>query len=220
MTTILLTCSRPMLTSPLLLAICHETMSEKGPLSVIPTKGLTFFYINIQAITNKLDAVKLLILNSTISRQKSNIIFCFAETHLNPTWSDSEISIDGYHCVRRDRTTSKGGGLIVYIPYALNFNIRSDIQVSDEYYEIEYLWIEFIFQNSKSILVDFLYQPDTSIRWRAQFENLLKIADNEHKEILILGDFNCNALDKSKYRFLRQLVSQYQLKQLLETLRF
>ncbi|CAB4007751.1 Furin, partial, partial [Paramuricea clavata] len=78
------------------------------------------------------------------------------ETHLNPTWSDSEVSIDGYHCVRRDRTTSKGGGLIVYIPYALNFNIRSDIQVSDEYYEIEYLWIEFLFQNSKSILVNFL----------------------------------------------------------------
>jgi endonuclease/exonuclease/phosphatase family metal-dependent hydrolase len=44
---------------------------------------------------------------------------------------------------------------------------------------------------------------------------LLKTADNEHKEILILGDFNCNALDKSKYRFLRQVVSQYQLKQLI-----
>ena len=175
-----------MLTTPLLLAICHETMSEKGPLSVIPTKGLTFFYINIQAITNKLDAVKLLILNSTISRQKSNIIFYFAETHVNPTWSDSEVSIDGYHCVRRDRTNSKGGGLIVYIPYALNFNIRSDIQVSDEYYEIEYLWSEFLFQNSKSILVNFLYQPDTNIRWRAQFENLLKTAGNEHKDILIL----------------------------------
>lgn len=54
-----------------------EFNNSSDPLAVIPNKGLTLFYLNIQAITNNLDMVELMVLSSSKSRQKNNIIFLF-----------------------------------------------------------------------------------------------------------------------------------------------
>lgn len=149
--------------------------------------------------------------NSSVNRTKNSSIFCIAETHLTSLWSDSELRIDGYSCVRKDRTFSRGG-VLVYIPHGFVYKIRSDIQVTDDH-EIEYLWFEFQFPNSRPFLVNFVYQPDTTTRWREQFNLMLKMADSEGREIIILGDLNSNVLDKKVYKFLHRIVSQYQLKQ-------
>ncbi|CAB3997442.1 Hypothetical predicted protein [Paramuricea clavata] len=42
------------------------------------------------------------------------------------------------------------------------------------------------------------------------------MADNEHKEIIMLGDLNTNFQDKHSYQQLHVLTSQYQLKQLID----
>ena len=187
-----------------------------NPFSLIPTKGLTFFHLNIQAITNKLDQVKLMISESIRHRKKSNIIFCFSETHLNSNWSDDELQIREFNFIRKDRTYASGGGILIYIPETINFQYRNDFSLQENNYPLEFIWLEFKHPNSKPFLMAIMYQPGNNTLWRDNLNYVLDMADNEHKEIIMLGDLNTNFQDKHSYQQLHVLTSQYQLKQLID----
>ncbi|CAB3982810.1 Hypothetical predicted protein [Paramuricea clavata] len=187
-----------------------------NPFSLIPTKGLTFFHLNIQAITNKLDQVKLMISESIRHRKKSNIIFCFSETHLNSNWSDDELQIREFNFIRKDRTYASGGGILIYIPETINFQYRNDFSLQENNCPLEFIWLEFKHPNSKPFLMAIMYQPGNNTLWRDNLNYVLDMADNEHKEIIMLGDLNTNFQDKHSYQQLHVLTSQYQLKQLID----
>ena len=112
-----------------------------NPFHLIPTKGLTFFHLNIQAITNKLDQVKLMISESIKDRKKNNIIFCFSETHLNSNWSDKELEIKEFHLIRKDRTYASGGGILIYIPKSIDFQHRNDFLTQENNCPLECIWL-------------------------------------------------------------------------------
>jgi hypothetical protein len=68
------------------------------------------FHLNIQAITNKLYQVQLMISESIRDREKNNILFCFSETHLNSNWSHEELQIREFIFIMHQsiRTPSPG----------------------------------------------------------------------------------------------------------------
>ena len=77
-------------------------------------KGLRTSHINVCSLLGKIDEIRLIVLSSDID------IFGISETHLNETIDDSEIKIPGYEIERRDRSTGRGGGVILYIKSSIN----------------------------------------------------------------------------------------------------
>ena len=83
---------------------------------------------------------------------------------------------------------------------------------------LECIWLEFRHPNSKPFLMAIMYQPRNNIIWRDNLAHtLLDMADNEHKEIIILEDLKHKFSNKRSYQPLHILISQYQLKQLIDT---
>ena len=83
---------------------------------------------------------------------------------------------------------------------------------------LECIWLEFRHPNSKPFLIAIMYQPGNNTIWRDSLAHTLDMADNKHKEIIILGDLliNTNFQDKRSYQPIHILTSQYQLKQLID----
>jgi exonuclease III len=103
------------------------------------------------------------------------------ESKLNSTTLDSEVRINGYFGIWRDRTSGAGGGVIVFVRDDLNFQRPTDLELFVKY--------------SKSILVCFTYRPPNSSEhlnknFHEVFNNMVMTALQENKEVILLGDLN------------------------------
>ena len=82
----------------------------------LKNRGLNFFHQNVNGLFNKLEQIKIL-----LNEAGENIhILGTSESHLNSTYTDSQMGIDGYDLVGKDRKTGKGGGISCYIRQDLN----------------------------------------------------------------------------------------------------
>ena len=72
---------------------------------------------NVRLIRNKVDEISAHVRYNNVFRE--SCIMCFTETWLDTDDNDNFTTIDGFSCVRSDRTAEsnkkKGGGLCVYI---------------------------------------------------------------------------------------------------------
>ena len=120
-------------------------------------------------------------------------IFCLGETFLNDQYSDSELTIPNYNFIRKDRQ-SNGGGLIIYYKTDLACIHRVDLESSS----VEMLWLEVRNNKQKPILLCYVYRPPSaSSDWTDHVEQSLEKGNTENKEMLLLGDFNFNMLNKT-----------------------
>ena len=85
-----------------------------------------------------------------------------SESHLVPDDSkelpgtaNKEIQIDGFITQRNDWQRGRGGGVVVYIRNSLKWIRRQDLECPD----IECVWLEILFDKSKSPLVGNIYRP-------------------------------------------------------------
>ena len=107
----------------------------------VTRSGLILVHLNIQHILPKIDEIK-----HTLDNCKNVIyIIGFSETFLGESHLNTEIRINGYNCVRRDKPNGKGGGLLVYVQESLDFIHRPDLQKA----QIEAIWIEVVLKHSK-----------------------------------------------------------------------
>ena len=81
-------------------------------------------------------------------------VICLTETWLDNTVTSSEISIDGYSVVRKDRNRN-GGGVCTYIRSDIAFSEVKNIPNED----IETTWIELLLPKTKPILIGTCYRP-------------------------------------------------------------
>ena len=113
------------------------------------------------------------------------------ESKLNSTTLDTEVQINGYFGIWRDRTSGAGGGVIVFVRDDLNFQRPTDL----ENQLTEAVWLELFVKYSKSILVCFTYRPPNSSEhlnknFHEVFNNMVMTALQENKEVILLGDLN------------------------------
>ena len=115
-------------------------------------------------------------------------ILSINETRLDSTFNDSEIGIEGYTIVRRDRFRL-GGGVAIYIRNSINFIIRHDLSDS----VLEFLCVEIRKPKVKPFLVSTWYRPPgTTIDLFDKFEVLL----NRIEATGLESDFNCNMISR------------------------
>ena len=141
-------------------------------------------------------------------------ILAINESKLDNVISDNEICITGYTVYRKDRNRI-GGGVVMYIRDNFLHSQRNDLTT----YDLEMACIEVKLPYNKSFLVATWYRPPSSqIDLFGKWALFLSKCDIENKELIIVGDFDCdvsNPLPNSHTYRLKFLCSLYQLKQFI-----
>ena len=116
---------------------------------------------------------------------------------------------------RHDHRNRFGGGVVMYIRDNILHSQRNDLTTDD----LEMACIEVKLPYNKSFLVATWYRPPSSqIDLFDKWTLFLSKCDIENKELIIVGDLNCDVnkpLPNSHTQRLKILCSLYQLKQLI-----
>ena len=99
-------------------------------------------FLNIVSLPKHLDELRL--------RMQSQFLdlLALSETRLDDTLTDSDLSIEGYEIIRRDRNRGSGG-VAMYIRNSIDYKIRTDLTDHD----LEFLCVEIRITGVKSFLL-------------------------------------------------------------------
>ena len=142
-------------------------------------------------------------------------ILSLSETHLSGKSNNSEVEINGYTFINKNRRS--GGGVGSYISDNIPWHRREDLELN----AVECIWIEISFHNTKGLLVGVSISPTgySSNYLPKDFNTLLDCIlaciDKEEKETIMLGDMNCNFLQRNANRDLKSILRGHGLKQLV-----
>ena len=115
-------------------------------------------------------------------------ILALNETKLAPDYPKELTNVAGYQQERLDRTCN-GGGVSIYIRDSIKYKPRPDVPADD----LEIICIEVEPPKSKSFLVLAWYRPPSDpVASFDKLEKVLSYLDKEGKEIILLGDTNCD----------------------------
>ena len=180
---------------------------QNGKVPDFSSKGLKFAHINIRSLSGKIDEFRYMCGNLFD-------VICVNETFCDETISDDTVNLYSYNILRRDRNRD-GGGVALLIKDNYSFKRRDDLCNEN----VECIWVEISPPHTRPILICAVYNPDGK---NYMFSNLLSImlsnASTEDKEIVLLGDFNCdftpNVISK-EVRDLKSVSNMHQLDQLI-----
>ena len=173
------------------------------------SRGLKIACININSLLKNIDQLCIMLENNRLD------ILAIDETKIDNTISDNEISIPGYHHIRKDRSTHCGG-VLLYARESLSFSERNDLLVANS---LQVLSIEIVKPHNKSFLVSTWYRhPKSDDCLFNYIEAFLRKCVIEHLEVILIRDLNCDMLKhppEAHTRKLNFLSSLYQYKQLI-----
>ena len=118
------------------------------------------------------------------------IAILLTETWLNESVSDHELTLNGYQLMRRDRKERRGGGCAVYIMDGIKAKRRNEED------GIEVLWLELKLRNTNYVIgcaYRALDYPHST--FSDYLDDVMRMETRKGKEIIIMGDLNCNLKD-------------------------
>ena len=166
------------------------------------SKGLHIANLNVRHYSPKMDELTL-----TICTENGPDIIGICETFFDSTVGDSQLSINHFDFLRKDRCETQdktGGGLLLYFRKSLNCKRRQELKIS----KIEILWTEVTLTNTKPFLICTLYHPPSATsEWIDLLEEELSVAQTTGLETIIMGDVNIDfqACSNNKWLNLVQL---------------
>ena len=169
--------------------------------------------LNVNGLRSHLDEVKILVNSMGLD------ILALNETKLDYSIEHQITDINGYKQLRLDRSRC-GGGISIYVKDNLKFLLRKDIPVEN----IELLCIEIQPLKCKSFLFVAWYRPPHDpVCTFQKSERVLSYLDKEGKEIILMGDINCDLSQEleglssdSNSRHLLNLYQLFSLKQIIK----
>ena len=142
-------------------------------------------------------------------------ILAINESKIDNQISNDEIHIHGFNIIRKDRNRF-GGGVVLYVRDTISFSDRKDI-IPDG---LEMVCIELNLPYNKSLLISTWYRPPNShMNIFDYWAGFLSKCDNEDKELILIGDLNCNVSKNVPHAHtckLQFLCSLYQIDQLIK----
>ena len=149
-------------------------------------KGMSIPSLNIYGLRTHIDEVALLMQNLGI------YIFALCETKLGPSFPGGLTAINGYEQECLDQTCH-GGGVSIYIRNSINYKRRTDLPRDD----LELICIEVLPSRNKPFLLLAWYRPPSdTVGTFHNLDKVLAFLDSEDKEIILLGDTNCDLTNK------------------------
>ena len=141
-----------------------------------------FHTTNVNGIRSHLDEIQLLVNTLEVH------IMALNETKIDPGYPVELTAIRSYQEERLERS-ARGGGVSIYIRDSIRFNRRMAVPIED----LESICIEIMPQKCSSFFVLAWYRlPSDPIRTFEKLETALSFLDKEGKEIILLGDTNCD----------------------------
>ena len=137
---------------------------------------------HINIIRNNIEEVKLLLY---ICRFDTLAI---TETYLNCKISNSQLEIENYKMVRRDRSLGMvGEGCLVYVANHLCFTRLKSFESTD----IEGIWLKIMFDLS-ALIVGSIYRPPSDSEFFQRFYITLEKVWLKHRNVIVIGDLNAD----------------------------
>ncbi len=163
--------------------------------------------MNIRSLLPKLDEVR----SSLLGKAPPSIV-AFTESWLDDTVSDGEICIPGYKVYRKDRNRN-GGGVVVYVNQNLRVTRRKDLDSTS----LEAVWLEIRERANQRALIGVCYRPPSSdLSFMTELSDTIQRVRSEQKEVVILGDLNCNMLKvNGPAKQLQDVLAENELHQLV-----
>ena len=144
--------------------------------------------LNINGLLKHIDEMRIVFAEYTFD------IFAINESKISSSISDNELHIIGYNIVRKDRNRH-GGGVVLYIRDNIPFSGRIDLTPKD----LEMVCIGINGTYNKSILLNAWYRPQSSdMNLLDEYAEFLCKCEVENKELIVLGDLNCD-VDKTPH---------------------
>ena len=191
----------------------HSSISGKNTYtsllhSTISSKGFKLASVNVNSLLKHIDEIRLMLIDSPLE------VLAINESKLDDSIFDGEIHIPGYNCIRNDRNRA-GGGDILYVKDHLSYTLRNDLVPCT----LEMACIELHLPHCRSFLVCSWYRPPNSdMTIFNDYDQFLDKCDSEDKEIIIMGDLNCDVSKTPLENHTRELAfvsSMYHLEQLI-----
>lgn len=155
-------------------------------LAKLPRKGLKLAHINICSLRNKLAEITDVLITNNIH------ILAITETHLDNTFPDNAVNIQGYNVYRKDRD-SHGGGTALYIQSHIPAKIRHDLMPDG----VEALWLQVHLPYVKPLLVGCCYRPPSANSlYLSELCDMIDRVCDSGNEIYLMADLNLNWLSQ------------------------
>jgi ribonucleases P/MRP protein subunit RPP40 len=165
----------------------RKTTNKKASVS---GSRLSCLYLNARSIVNKHKELEAYV------REENIDIIGITETWMNESISDSEMSIEGYTLLRKDRNDSekhRGGGVALYVQVDLSCVIREELY---EQHFPESLWCNISCLGENTLIGVCYRAPDSKQLSDLALYSLIDRASNDN--VVIMGDFNFPELDWSR----------------------
>ena len=189
--------------------ISHQIENENNIRYLNSLKGFRVGHLNIASLVKPVDELKVY-----FEREPLDVL-SINETRLDIAIGTDIVSIPGYDMVSKN-CNREGGGVAIYYRSILNINDRDDLVPTD----VEAVCLEIIKLKCKPILIASIYWPPNS---KIEFFDGLKVLfqnlDNEQKELIIVGDSNCDLLQRNFSNHTKRfndIVNLFQLTQLID----
>uniref|UniRef100_A0A8C7Z1Z2 ribonuclease H n=1 Tax=Oryzias sinensis TaxID=183150 RepID=A0A8C7Z1Z2_9TELE len=153
--------------------------------------GIVLAHLNICSLRNKINEITQICLTENIH------VLALSETHLDSTFENSMLNVDGYRLYRRDRNQN-GGGVAFYVKENIVATLKSELMSRD----IEVIWLQINLPFSKPTLVGCCYRPPSSnAEYLQKICENMEMVSNKCGEMFLLGDFNIDWFSKKSFLF-------------------
>ena len=138
--------------------------------------------LNVNSLPAHIDEIRLLL------HEKNIHILALNETKIDSDYASELLKIEGYQFDRLDRDR-RGGDIGFYIRDTFEVDVREDIPASS----LELRCIEVEPVQAKPFFVASWYRPPSDpVEVFDKLEEVFKFLESEGKEIILLGDTNCD----------------------------
>jgi hypothetical protein len=176
----------------------NETSVYSDHVTMSKASGFNIAHLNIaRTLTGKIDDLRHFLKVNHVH------IMAVAETGLHEHISDDFVAIDNYTIYRNDRFKNAGGVAFYVRHNEVNHHVRNDLMPSD----LEIIVLEIKCGNAKPFIVINWYRtPKSHMNLFNSFSNVLQIVENEGKDIVVIGDINCNLLADEFCCYTRKMI--------------
>ena len=138
--------------------------------------------LNVNSLPAHIDEIRVLL------HEKNIHILALNETKIDSDYSSELLKIEGYRFDRLDRNR-RGGGIGFYIRDSFEVDVREDIPVSN--LELRCIGVKPV-QAKPFFVVSWYRPPSDPVEVFDKLEDVFKYLESEGKEIILLGDTNCD----------------------------
>jgi len=189
---------------------------EKNKLS---DNTFSIMHINARSLVNKLDDFVNFI---------GGLSLVFNIVAVTETWAtdstEQHLRIPNYKYCEKHRSSSRGGGVAIYIQEDINYVVRQDLDMycCDEF---EFICIQIEDQTGGKIIACVYRPPNSNLScFNESYSKLLDKLMSEKHEIYIAGDFNVNLLSHETHiesgNFLNTVIEHSQFPTIVKPTRF